>query len=369
MKKFFKISIWAVCALGLSALFYACSQDDLTEVTSTVANEDFTVRVKNGYLEFKDQATFDEIKESLKDANQETMDAWEVKLSGFTSLRSIEDQSEDAQEAWFQELRNMSEEDRNLLAQGDDDFWYSDYLKENADLFVMQDSGIYSLNAYGPQAEFLNFLNKEFIYKVGDEIRVYQDGALKTILDGDDKKISMLSSINETNEKLKISVAKYTIAPFGGVIAENGRQELTIAYGQSAFCANNSGRNRISSDAYVAEIDDLDRVDIFYDAVNYYRDGLFGGYTRKRTSELRVEGALSYFVDGTFRRNDVWVHTTGGQNRTRLRSNRLIVSDVIGPVTTNVSVDGDLDTFGRGGTRCGDIGTDNTCNNGCDIWQ
>ncbi|WKN44732.1 hypothetical protein [Tunicatimonas pelagia] len=44
------------------------------------------MRVKNGYLEFKDQATFDEIKKSLENADRETMDAWESQFSGFTSL-------------------------------------------------------------------------------------------------------------------------------------------------------------------------------------------------------------------------------------------------------------------------------------------
>ncbi|MGB3586199.1 MAG: hypothetical protein WBA23_06645 [Tunicatimonas sp.] len=77
MLHFSKFSFWAVCALGLSALFYACSQDDLTEATSTVADEDFTVRVTNGYLEFKDQATFEEIQESLKNADDATLDTWE----------------------------------------------------------------------------------------------------------------------------------------------------------------------------------------------------------------------------------------------------------------------------------------------------
>ncbi len=93
MRNFLKPSIWTAFALGLSALFYACSQDDLVEVTSTVAEKDFAVRTVNGYLEFKDMVTLDSVKAQLEGKSQEELDAWESQFEDFTSLRSLDEQS------------------------------------------------------------------------------------------------------------------------------------------------------------------------------------------------------------------------------------------------------------------------------------
>lgn len=113
MKHLLKPSMFVIALTAISGLFYACSDEELNDVSSP--ETDFTVRAKNGYLEFKDQATFDKIQSSLENQDDEALDAWESQFSGFTSLRSIENQAEDAQEAWFEKLRNMTEDERNAL--------------------------------------------------------------------------------------------------------------------------------------------------------------------------------------------------------------------------------------------------------------
>jgi hypothetical protein len=78
---------------------YACSQEDLENVsTDAVQSTDFDLRAVNGYLEFKDQATLDSLKAQLADKSREELDAWESQFKGFTSLRSLDEQSVDAQE-------------------------------------------------------------------------------------------------------------------------------------------------------------------------------------------------------------------------------------------------------------------------------
>ncbi|WKN44733.1 hypothetical protein [Tunicatimonas pelagia] len=284
----------------------------------------------------------------------------------------------------------MSEEDRNLLAQGDSDFWYSDYLKENTDLFILQDSGMYTLNTYSSQADLLTFLNRDFVYKVGDEIRVYQEGAFKTILDGDDEKIKLLGGIDENNEELRISVAKHAVLPFKD-IAANGRQEVEIfadKYGSTVNTCGHSVGSRRKQDRVHAEIyvnrwtvtnqftkEKYYKYVLEVELINWRKDGLFGGWTRKRTHSLKLLGNLDVLVEtGNFWGDsysgsyDVDINT-GGRLMARIRTSMDLIDDVTGTLEPEFYAGGILNAYGRGGTRCGDIGTDNDCRDGCDIWN
>lgn len=357
MKHVLNSTLFTIALIAIAGFFYACNQDELEEVSQ---ESDFTVRVKNGYLEFKDQAAFDQVKASLEDKTEEELKVWESQFKGFTSLRSIEQKAVDAQEAWFQELRNMSEGDRNLLAQSDDDFWYSTYLKENASLFTLQDSGMFSLDIVGPAANLIEVLNSDGIYKVGDEIRVYQDNTLKTILDGDDKKIKTLSSISKSNDELQIRVTEHTILSYKNGETTNGRQEIKIAGGQKAHCSDKNGKDVVSCDVYVLKTENKTPVGKFYryelaiDAINWYKDGLFGGYTRKRTRYLKVEGAVSiylnYILDGYTSIN----LNTGGKLDARIRGVVFLMDDTSGTAKPFFEISGTLDAYGRNNTLCGD---------------
>lgn len=125
---------------------YACSQEDLENVSmDTVQSTDSRVRVVNGYLEFKDQTTLDSLKAQLADKSREELDAWENQFKGFTSLRSLDEQSIYAQQAWFEELSKMPDAERIRLMQSDENFWYSDFIKQHKSSFILQDSGVYTL--------------------------------------------------------------------------------------------------------------------------------------------------------------------------------------------------------------------------------
>ena len=363
MRNFLKPSIWAAFALGLSALFYACSQDDLTEASSTVVEEDFTVRVKNGYLEFKDQATLDNLKAQLEDKSREELDAWEGQFKGFTSLRSLDEQSVDAQEAWFEELRNMPETERLELMRSDEKFWYSDFIKQHGELFSLQDSGTYKLKKAPTTADLLGFLNKESIYKIGNEIHVYQNNALKIITDGDEGKIRMLESINETEEDLNVKVINFTEVPLNGSKTINGRQQVdvNISVGGGQSCVDVEGRDRVTGEVTITNRYDKGIYTQILEigVINWYRDGLFGGYTRKRTRGMGIVGDLDVFANGSFWSSyDINVRGTSTLV-TRLNRTATLLKSVSPRYFT---VTGDLDVYGRGGTHCGDNAPSN-------MWQ
>lgn len=371
MRNFLKPSIWAAFALGLSALFYACSQDDLTEASSTVAEEDVSVRVKNGYLEFKDQATLDSFKAQLEGKSREELDAWESQFKGFTSLRSLDEQSVDAQEAWFEELRNMPETERLQLMRSDEKFWYSDFIKQHGKLFSLQDSGIYELKIAPTSANLLGFLNKESIYKIGNEIHVYRNDALKIITDGDESKIKILESISETNEDFNVKVINFTEVPFNGSETINGRQQVDVTnfVGGGQSCVDVEGRDRVTGEVTITQSfsNGVYTQTLEIGVTNYYRDGLFGGYTRKRTRGMGIVGSLDVFANGNFWRS-YGINSVGTSRLvTRLNSSVTLTRSSF---LRNFSVSGDLDIYGRGGTHCGDTAPDTDCSDGdCDIWR
>ncbi len=369
MKNLLKPSLYLAILVATACLFYACSDEELSDVSTPVAEADFTVRAKNGYLEFKDQAAFDEVKASLENMDREALDAWESQFDDFTSLRSIDEQSVVAQEIWFEELRKMPESERIALSQADENFWYSGFVKEHKAVFALEDSGKYHLNIAGPGANLVNLLNKDGIYQVGSEIRVYQENTIKTILDGDDSKISMLSKVEKSDESLQIDVSKFEIMPVKDEITANGRESIYIFSSSRQHCSDKEGRNVISGNAYVVRESFKDDLGItFYvyalylEATNFYKDGIFGGYTRKRTRSLRIKGSLDFYVDGKIEWSTSVDYTTGGKLRTKIEEYLDLGGSVKGFYTPVFSVTGSLDVYGRSGTLCGDSKSSSTGN-------
>ena len=366
MRNFLNPSRWAIFALGLNTLFYACSQEDFDETSQTVTEDDFTVRVKNGYLEFKDQAAFDEIKTSLENQDDEALAAWESQFSGFTSLRSIENQAEDAQDAWFNKLRSMTDSEQSALRQTDKNFWYSDYIKERKSLFTLEDSGKYNLNVFLASSNLVDFLNQDGIYKVGDEIRMYGDSFFKIIRDGDDSKIEMLSTMDETDEKLQIYVYDRIIKPFKGSSSDNGRQAINVESGQVADCSDRSNTNDksvVDGDAFIdyREIPysgGLYSTNLLVQATQYYKDGIFGGYTRKRTRALRIELDVALYDNGVYISNTSGVVTTNGNLKARIRGAFDLGNAVLSSQRNGAQVVGTVDVYGRDNTLCGDSAPD-----------
>ncbi len=273
-----------VAAIGLNS----CTED----IISSSQEDDFPVKVKNGYLEFKDQEAFDQIKSSLQDGDREKYDAWESQFSGFTSLRSIYERSIDEQEKWYSYLESLAEEERQIVMQGSDDFFYSDFIKENSKLFVLYDSGVYDLNLPKSVHEFIPFVNDNGLIKIGNEIYKYSENSLKIIKDGDDSKLRFLASIENSNKEHNIEVINIYERIYSTAGFNNGRQNV-IGTDGIYTCDGQSGDDKVNGFLYVS---------IHVGASYYYynvtakaeswrNNGIFGGWTKKRTGALRIEGS------------------------------------------------------------------------------
>jgi hypothetical protein len=257
----------------------------------------------------------------------------------------------------------MSEADRQMLANNDSDFWYSDFIKEHSSSFILQDSGIYNLNTTGVGLSMLPILNEDGIYKVNGKIYQHKMNLIKIIEDGDSEKIKLLDNIKSSNSELDILV-------FNDVESDNQLDEnLKLSYNHilssgGYVCEDQNGKDRVTGEIRVTQAPTGTNYDyhtyIFVGAENWYNNGIFGGYTRKRTSFLKIRGtinAYSYDVANYAQPEIINVNiNTGGNLKTRIGGN--IWYGPIRNYSYSAGTSGTLVIEGRNRTKCGDASND-----------
>ena len=301
MKSLCKKSLFATALVAVSCFFYACSDEEVNNVSPQAT--DFTVRVNNGYLEFKDQATFDKIVSSLSELDDESLASWESQFADYTSMRNMAVQAEEAQEAWYDHLESFP---KSKIAEirNSGNLFYSDFITERPNVFVLRDSGLYFMNLPMKDMELEAFINSDGLLKVGDELRKYTKESIKIIRDGDATKLSLLAKVDESDKDLNIVVhhIKTELVVFGGGSGLNAR------FANRASCTGEAGEEKVKGEAY-REIDPYLnyfgngdpnclgswRASYYFNVYMYalVRRGLFGGWIQKRTRQLRAEGEVT----------------------------------------------------------------------------
>ena len=300
MKHLTKSSLYLVALVVTGCLFYACSDEELSDVSTPAQEADFTVRAKNGYLEFKDQATFDQVKASLENMDDEALNAWESQFEGFTSLRSMAVQAIDAQEDRYEYLSTLDEGDLKNLRH-DNNIFYSDFIKNRPSIFIMQDSGRYHLNMPIKDSELEGFINTRGLLKVGDNLYEYKKETIKVIHDGNESKLSLLSELANSSEKYGI-----TVHHVDEKLVAFDTEGITARFANNASCAGTAGDERVKGEAYRSLDYKYDfkgehcgpqqfRVRYFFSVYMYAlrEKGLFGGWIQKRTKSLRANGKVT----------------------------------------------------------------------------
>ncbi len=255
--------------------------------------------------------------------------------------------------------------------EGDADFWYSDFIKRYASSFILEDSGFYKLNTTAAGHGMLSLLNQDGVFKVNGEIMIHKRNVVKVITDGDDSKLELLGGITESNKKLGVVVLN------NNGYDNNSRSAFSLqAIGVGAqgrnTCENRNGNSR-GSDRVTAEllVDNFVNYDkewyeplytaglISVNTTNWGKDGLFGGWTRKRTSALRVQGNV--IINYTFESGEIYRFVNATQDRLITRYNVIIWRSGItydyeeDILDVSLSARGSLIVYGRGGTSCGDV--------------
>ena len=301
MKHVLKPSLYLVALVAISCLFYACSDEELSDVSNPAQEADFTVRVKNGYLEFKDQAAFDQVKASLENIDDEALNAWESQFEGFTSLRSVAVRAIEEQESWYDELASFNSEDISRLRHNGDLF-YSNFIKEKPSIFVLEDSGRYVLNVSAKDQDMESFINENGLIKIGNDLYQYRKQSIKTIHGGDESKLYLLPDLTESSREHNITVSSI----HEELIDLNNGSGINARVVNGGTCFNDRGDDRVKG---FAAIDTRTKLDILGNTPNtgqlmaaysftvkaesWREKGLFGGWIQKRTRSLRVEGNLN----------------------------------------------------------------------------
>ena len=305
MKSLCKKSLLATVLVAVGCFFYGCSDEEDNSVSPQLT--DFTVRVNNGYLEFKDQKTFDELANSLSELDDESLANWESQFANYTSMRSMAVQAEDAQETWYDNLENLSKSEL-IEVRSSGKLFYSEFIIERPNIFILRDSGRYFMNLPMKDMELEAFINSDGLLKVGNELREYTKESVKIIRDGDESKLNLLAKVDESDNDLNIAVhhIRAELVEFGAASGLNAR------FANNASCTGTVGIERVVGEAY-RELDSSvnyfgngDATCIgawrgsYYFNVNMYalrKKGLFGGWIQKRTKTLRATGTVTVLAN------------------------------------------------------------------------
>ena len=157
---------------------------------------------------------------------------------------------------------------------------------------------------------------------------------------------------------------------------------MTANLGGGQSCVDIEGRNRVTGEVSITNANDGKGIwtqTLEIGVTNWYRDGLFGGYTRKRTRSMGIVGRLDVFRSGSLLNSYSFNQRGTSSLVTRLNSTTTLIKS---GSSRTVTVSGDLDVYGRGGTHCGDTAPDvfysdppnpnangSVDEAGCDIWR
>lgn len=237
--KTYYLNIKSVLVVALlCGIFWSCQEESLLQDDLVVADDNFEIRAHNGYLWFKDSATYSATLEKLEGYSREELDQWEEEL-GFTSIRSIFEKAVDEDEKFFEAIEKLPEEEiQPKFANGIAP--HSKFVLQNAELFRFNSEGWFDINL--PYAHIHKLLNRDGIIRIGDNIMKYSSNAVKIIRDGDENKIGLLESIKKTDSKAGIKVNDIVVIR-KGIDLENAKSFVRPALVNE--CTNKVDRYRV----------------------------------------------------------------------------------------------------------------------------
>ena len=322
-----KQSLFAQALLVLAIFgMVRCSQDDAVDVAPK--EDSFTVKAKNGYLEFKDWETIKELQATQVNQSFEDLNAWEDQFSGFTSLRTLQEKADQAQEGYYASLEKLDQATlESMKASQDQDFYYDEFLRSHPDKFILEEEGFYRLNFHSIGLGHMNLLNEDGMMKVGDTLFLYNNNSIRSIVDGDESKLSLLKNSTESDLKQGIVVQEVLeeVVNFVPDHATNisGRWEETNANYDRFFdtrsCSDDDGDDRVKSFTYEGRKEGSGafagnyKTYFAFRAENWRKNGIFGGWNKKRTGQFRVTGWVECYHPyyNRWERRDVSFITNG----------------------------------------------------------
>lgn len=247
------------------------------------------VSVRDGFLEFRDNAAYDQVMQELNGKSTEELDAWEKSLKGFVSMRSIYN-------------RALQEELTFIESGGKPDTHSAFVLQNMRSLSFITDD---DLQPNLPQFEKISpsLVNQFGIVKVGTSIFEYRNESIKEIRDADISKIGILKDITESDNERSISVINITVEYMTN---DTGGRALKTTFSGEASCDGytDGGGQRVKGAAAIGK---YAMVDIWgntpYPGQTVYKTvaGVaatnqikrLGRWGNKNTAQLRIVGYVN----------------------------------------------------------------------------
>lgn len=303
------------------------------------------VKVKNGYLDFKDEASFELISTQLKGKTQGELEQWENNLQGFTSLRSI--------------FREGMHQEEIYLANGGKSVGQSQFVINHKDAFIVVNGDDLQPNLPPQENDdmLLNFVNEFGLIKIGTSIFEYRSGSIKEIRDGDESKIKDLNQVSESSKTMNISVISISVE----YITDKTGRNLKIAFSGNSSCTGftSGGGQRVIGNIAIYDYTMVDvwgqtpypgqvvyKTEVQTQATNQIK-GTFG-WRNKDTGQLQIIGTVNVSPYGSVSVS----HNSGGALVSSI--SKTIYSS--GWVNTQwnpvISISGALTFHGRDNSQC-----------------
>lgn len=316
-------------------------------------NEDVSIKkqdsdlptVKDGYLNFKDNTSYNQIVTLLRGMTQEQQNNWEKSLAGFTSMKTLYNQA-------------LIEEEY-FLENGGKEVGQSPFVLANKKAFIVLDSDNLQPNLPPYQREDMlsNLVNKSGLVKICSSIFEYRNGSIKEIRDGDISKIEILDQISQSDKDMNISVINISIEYQS---SKSGKSKK-IAFSGNSSCTGytQGGGQRVQGNIAIYNYTMVDiwgntpypgqvvyKTEVQTSATNQFKK-LFG-WGNKNTAMLQIIGNVTLSPYGT-----VAVNLNSGGAQT---SNIFITLYSSGWVNTGynpvLSIYGNLSFYGRDYSEC-----------------
>jgi hypothetical protein len=173
------------------------------------------LNVRDGLLEFADQAAYNQVRKQLEGKPVAELDSWEKSLPGFVSMRTIYGKALIEEENYYENGGSIS--------------GHSPFVTQNMEAFSFFDKPSIQLNLPPSEDVLLPALVNQFgRVKIGSSIFQYRNNSIKEIRDGDMAKIQSLNEITESSIEKNISVINIQMV------------DLTNERGRVAFSGNAS---------------------------------------------------------------------------------------------------------------------------------
>jgi hypothetical protein len=194
----------------------AFEKNDMVSIEAKVRQDPryFEVRYRNGYLEISTPQVLERLRKTLTNQTKEELELWERQFDGFISQQAILEKAKSEEKRHYDAkvARNVQVKDESN----------STYFLNHVDLLSITRSQVSLKLGVTSMAKFVN---SDGIVRIAGHLFQYGSNFIKIIIDGDDRKLSLLNVIHQTDilKGIVVIPVSNSLRPLGSArVEQNG---------------------------------------------------------------------------------------------------------------------------------------------------